>query len=383
MNRCDSQIFHPSCVASACHEQSPRTRLWLYLLVAVLLFTSSACGQGPASARSARNEVSSSGRFPANTEEVLRLGDAYLTGKGVSKDPVQAAIWYRKAADAGDPTAQNNLGYLYLSGTGVDHSEAEAAKWFVRALAGGSQDGKLNLAFLYLTGSEKFRDLSLGIDLLRQLARKDNGRAEDFLGVMYLTGNGVPQDSAIAEKWFMRSARHGDPHGQYAIGALNSIQPGHDHNLTRAAKFLRRSAHGGFTRAMYLLGFLLVNHPEIQQKNPTEAVGMLTRAAEAGLWEASALLGVLARDGRGMNPDPATAFRWFVIEARQGGPEAELSARRDLANCRKSLSSDQQDQELRAAEEWLARHSDADVYRFSDGLTIPRRAAYLVKAGSR
>jgi hypothetical protein len=356
--------------------------------VAILLVNAPACAQIPVAQpgsavlnTSERREAP--GMPPAAPEEQTRLANAYVTGRGVSKDPVRAAFWYRKAADAGDPAAQNSLGYLYLTGTGVNRDEAEAAQWFARALAGGSQEGKLNLALIYLKGSGRLTDVPLAVDLLRQLAGKGNTRAEDVLGVVYLTGDGVRPDRAIAEKWFLRAARHGDAHGQYAIGALNSIEAGHEHNLPKAAEYLRRSAQGGYIRAMYVLGFVLVNHPEIPQKYPNEGVDMLTRAAEAGQWEASALLGVLTRDGRGMNPDLATAFRWFVIEAKQGGVDAEQSARQDLARCGQTLSANEQDRELRAAELWLAQHSDSNVFVYKDGLTISQAGADAAPNGGK
>src|SRR5262245_31374536 len=37
------------------------------------------------------------------------LGHRYDEGKGVPKDYAEAVRWYRKAADQGEPTAQNNL----------------------------------------------------------------------------------------------------------------------------------------------------------------------------------------------------------------------------------------------------------------------------------
>jgi hypothetical protein len=362
---------------------------WVALpVLAILLAGTLACAQAapPPPGSAAVNRLAdraARGVPPANPQQEIRLADAYLAGRGESKDAARAVFWYRKAAEAGDPAAQNNLGYLYLTGTGVNRDEAEAAQWFARSLASGSQEGKFNLALIYLKSTGQLRDVSLAISLLNQLAGKDNTRAEDVLGVMYLTGDGVRQDPVAAEKWFLRSAKHGDAHGQYAIGALNSIEPGHEHNLGKAAEYLRRSAHGGYVRAMYVLGFVLVNHPEIPQKYPNEAMDVLTRAAEAGQWEASALLGVLARDGRGMNADLPAAFRWFVIEAKQGGSAAEASARQDLTHCRQALSSDQQDRELRAAELWLARHSNSEVLVYKDGLTISEAGSYAAPNGDK
>jgi hypothetical protein len=57
------------------------------------------------------------------------LGYDYYLGRGVPLDYVQAAIWWRKAADQGYPEAQNNLGVLYNSGKGVPQSYAEAYFW--------------------------------------------------------------------------------------------------------------------------------------------------------------------------------------------------------------------------------------------------------------
>src|SRR6202040_3896572 len=66
----------------------------------------------------------------------LQVARAYSTGRAAGKtDYEQAARWYRKAADQGDPDAQNNLGTFYLLGHGVARSDAEAVRWFQRAAA--------------------------------------------------------------------------------------------------------------------------------------------------------------------------------------------------------------------------------------------------------
>ena len=62
--------------------------------------------------------------------EELELAGDYYIGKGVARDIVQAAYWYKKAADQGDPGAQVEIGYFYLTGTGVKQDDAEALRWF-------------------------------------------------------------------------------------------------------------------------------------------------------------------------------------------------------------------------------------------------------------
>ncbi len=58
-----------------------------------------------------------------------KLGYDYYLGHGVALDYVQAAIWWKKAAEQGYPNAQNNLGVLYNSGKGVPQSYTEAYFW--------------------------------------------------------------------------------------------------------------------------------------------------------------------------------------------------------------------------------------------------------------
>ncbi len=50
-------------------------------------------------------------------------------GKGLPRDMTQAAAWYRKAADQGDADAQGTLGMLYTLGQGVERSDVEAYFW--------------------------------------------------------------------------------------------------------------------------------------------------------------------------------------------------------------------------------------------------------------
>ncbi|MGA3263770.1 MAG: tetratricopeptide repeat protein [Terracidiphilus sp.] len=64
------------------------------------------------------------------------LGKAYETGKGVSQDYTQDAIWFRKAAEQGLPDAQGELGGNYALGQGVPQDFAEAYFWLDLAAAG-------------------------------------------------------------------------------------------------------------------------------------------------------------------------------------------------------------------------------------------------------
>ena len=52
------------------------------------------------------------------------------------------------AADQGDPKAQNNLGVMYVTGRGVPRDYVEAAMWFQKAAAQGDTKAGESLARL-------------------------------------------------------------------------------------------------------------------------------------------------------------------------------------------------------------------------------------------
>ena len=49
----------------------------------------------------------------------VEIGNCYINGIGVSKDPEQAYQWYKKAASKNNPVAQYNIGLLYYNGWGL------------------------------------------------------------------------------------------------------------------------------------------------------------------------------------------------------------------------------------------------------------------------
>ena len=299
-------------------------------------------------------------------QQDLLLAGNYLVGKGVEKDPAQAAYWFRKAADLGDPGAQNELGYLYTWGMGVGRDEAQAFRWFARAAGSGYPPAKLNLAVMYLKGVGVAQDAEMGRQLLTELAGKGNGRAENYLGIMYFIGYGVTEDRAAAEEWFRKAAQAKNPEGEYQMGALYFDTEGHERDYGKAAEYLRRSARAGYVPAMHALGVLLESHAEVKQKRENEGEFWLERSAAAGTWQSSAMLGRLARAGRGMPQDMGAAFRWFTIAAKQGGPEAALGVAANLDACGKALTAEQQGEEVEAAESWLQDHQHRDLFAFGD-----------------
>lgn len=293
--------------------------------------------------------------------EELEIARDYYTGHGVSRDFTQAAYWYRKAAEQGDPGAQVDIAYLYLKGIGVKADAAQAAKWFERASSSGSPTGKLNLAVLYLRGAGVPQDSRLAISLLTELAKHGDPRGEAYLGFVYMLGEGVARSPHDAEHWFEKAAKQHSPEGDYAMGTLFSLTEGHEHDLQRAAAYLRESAQAGYVPSKHSLGLLLVNHPELP-RSQGEAQSLLEAAACGGSWRSSVVLGILYRDGKGVGKDTAMAYRWFMIAGKQGGARTQEYVQRDIAAAKALMSADQQQVAESSAEQWVSAHPNKDVF---------------------
>ena len=93
------------------------------------------------------------------------IGMIYANGRGVPQDHVEAAKWYRRAADQGYVFAQINLGVAYADGRGVSQDYAEAVRWY------------------------------------RKAAEQNNAQAQAKLALMYFDGRGVPQNYVHAYMW--------------------------------------------------------------------------------------------------------------------------------------------------------------------------------------
>ena len=68
------------------------------------------------------------------------LASAYKNGTGVKANDQKAAIWFRKAAEQGDPDARYELGLCYYRGFGVRKDMVLAYAWFNLAVAKGHKE---------------------------------------------------------------------------------------------------------------------------------------------------------------------------------------------------------------------------------------------------
>jgi TPR repeat protein len=294
-------------------------------------------------------------------QQELELAADYFAGSGVPKDLAQAAYWYRKAADQGNPAAQVYLGYLYTVGMGVPQDVAEAIQWYRRAASSNSPQAEVNLAAHYMQGEGVKQDTAEALRLLKSASEKGYGRADAYLGWASYRGSGVPVDYAAAEAWLKRGVKRHDPEAECFLATLDANEPGRAPNLALEAKLLRLSAATGFVPAIHGLGLLLVNHSDLPQAQE-EATNLLMSSAQAGYWRSSAVLGILSRDGRLAPKDQGAAYRWFRIAVVQGGTPAQAYLDHELKRMARGIADTVSAEQEVAA--WLEMHPNHDLFVF-------------------
>ncbi|HWG21474.1 MAG TPA: tetratricopeptide repeat protein [Terracidiphilus sp.] len=273
-------------------------------------------------------------------DQQIELAAAYLAGRGVPQDPAQAAHWYQKAAEGGSPEAQNQIGYFYQKGIGVRVDLERAVHWFQLAAASGMSRAKINLGVSYLKGMGVRKNASTARHLFLEAVDKGAGLGATFLGDMEYFGLGGPVDKGAGEKWFETGAKLRDPEAAYDLAYLYSECEGHQHNIRRAAELLRLSAGKGYVPGKHSLGVLLLRHPELAQPQE-EARVLLEDASHAGNWRSTVLLGILARDGKGIGADASLAYYYFYLAGLQGGTAAQRLLEADFKALSPRLGSEE------------------------------------------
>lgn len=183
-----------------------------------------------------------------DTAAEMTVGLDYANGEGVPKDFMQAAVWFRKAAEQGNPDAQYFLGGMYREGDGVPQDFMQAAIWYRMAADQGNADAQYYLGKLYADGQGVKQDYAEAAELYRKAADKGGANAqysEYMLGYLYSQGRGVPQDYSLAATWWRKAAELGNAPAQASLATLYENGLGVPHDSAQAALWKRKAADQG------------------------------------------------------------------------------------------------------------------------------------------
>lgn len=210
-----------------------------------------------------------------------QLGESYLAGWCVPRQPVVGAKWLLLAANQGHVQAQHSLSLLYMTGA---TASGDTASWLAESKAAGAAAGNADL--LYPEGLDVAPDLEKAVAFARAAAEQGWGPAQANLGMFYLRGMGCKADFAKAREWSLRAAAHKESVGGLALGVIYEHGFGVERDLHAAARWYAMAAELG---------------------NDAAATG----------------LGLLHLDGLGVERDLAKARQWLLGPASRGNDMAK------------------------------------------------------------
>ena len=185
-------------------------------------------------------------------------------------DYINAAEYFRKAAEDGHADAQFNLGIMYVNGLGVQKNNEDALRWLGKAAGQGHAEAKNKLGLLR-GGKGKIE---------KGKKQVESPEEQDALGHAYLHGEGVEQNYEEAVKWFRKAADQGYPPAQFNLGMRYRDGSGVEKNLREGFRWIRKAMEQGLAipAAQSILGQAYF-FGEGTEQNFHKAVEWLTKAS--------------------------------------------------------------------------------------------------------
>lgn len=217
-----------------------------------------------------------------DTPAMYKMGIISLKGLlGQSKNPKEAVVWLKRAAEHADeenPHALHELALLHekpSSNEGVTRDEAYSKQLFAEAADLGYKFSQFRLGCAYEYGLMGCPvDPRQSIAWYSKAAVQEEHQSELALSGWYLTGSeGVLQQSDTeAYLWARKAAQSGLAKAEYAMGYFTEVGIGAPANLEDAKRWYWKSASQGFEKARGRL-------EELRQGNPAKQKTRVSRSA--------------------------------------------------------------------------------------------------------
>ncbi len=226
----------------------------------------------------------------------LWVGNLYDRGRGVPRDPAQAAQWYEKAAENGFAIAMYNLGAHFRerasSAKGEDQKKfyTQAREWYQRGSEVGHPDSMWAIAKFYEHGLGVEVDRKLQFEWLEKASDFGSDSARNDLAVAYINGDGLSKNHGRAVELLEVIVSNGKIiQAEVNLAHLLLFGDGVTRDLQRARKLLETSASKQNVGAIVYLAEAL-NAGTFGQRELPEARRLLQLASGLGSAKAKELL---------------------------------------------------------------------------------------------
>jgi len=160
-----------------------------------------------------------------------------------------AAKWYEKAAEKGDPLAKIELGQLYLFGRGVTQDVKRAEDYFTQVDAKRLPHTTDSISSGILFSRECPGDGSGPLsEWINVQAEKGHSWGQYVLGEAYKSNLCAPKDEGKAFEWTLKAAEQGNPDAQLTVGYALRNGTGVKVDMLEAYKWFEKAARQGNLR---------------------------------------------------------------------------------------------------------------------------------------
>ena len=259
-------------------------------------------------------------------DAAFQLGFNYFRRKANDQDAREAVRWWRRAADAGHPLAQQNFATAYLRGElGLPKDPQEALTLFKLAAEQGQGVSQKELGLMYEMGNGTAKNLETAAYWYTLAAKHGISEAQHNLGIMYSEGKGVAQNHEEAARLYRLAADQGYQHAQHTLGWMYRLGQGVSASNARAFRWFRLAAEKNHPPAQQALSQMYYDGAGVAQ-NFAEAMRLARLSARNGYPQGCLTVGVFLHNGVGQEQDSALASAWMALAAHDRVDNA-----RDLA----------------------------------------------------
>ncbi|MBO4512931.1 MAG: sel1 repeat family protein [Victivallales bacterium] len=175
--------------------------------------------------------------------ELGRLYDP--NGKAWRTSADEAALWYKKAFEAGIHEAGYELAQMLFSAKDFKGT----VEWMTKAAEHDVIDAQRTLAWMYKEGRCVDRNLERAIRLYEVAANQNDVKAMLALGEIYYDKDLDVFSYSIAFEWYMKAAEAGNVRGQFMVAFMYENGLGVERNLLNAGYWYEQAAKNGSKKA--------------------------------------------------------------------------------------------------------------------------------------
>jgi uncharacterized protein len=284
-----------------------------------------------------------------NEQLEYRIGSMYLHSKGTQENPTEALRWFTSSADKGNSYAAYQAAELLSDGKAVPKDEVRAQKLYTEALTGFLEQERTepNEQLEYRIGSMYFRGKGTQQNQAGALpwfllsADKGNSYAAYQAAELFSDGKVVPKDEVRAQKLYAEALtgfldqERAEPNEklEYRIGSMYFHGKGTQENPVDALSWFLLSADTGNTYAAYQAAELLADGKAVP-KDEVKAqklyfnalAGFLLQEQNEPNEQLEYRIGSIYLHGKGTQPNPVEAVRWFTVSTEKGNAYAAFQA---------------------------------------------------------